>query len=82
MRDMAYAAIHSCGKIVAASVDVPDNKACAQDVASWIRRGEPVRRMSVAKARRSNWCQCYRKSPKASEAAGEPKEAAQAALLE
>jgi len=25
VRDMAYVAIHSCGKIVAASVDTPDN---------------------------------------------------------
>ena len=80
MRDMAYVAIHSCGKIVAASVDIPDNKDCARHVASWIRRGEPVKRMSVEKARRSEWCQCYRKPKAAAEA--EPEEAAQAAMLE
>ena len=62
--DMAYVAIHSCGKIVAASVDVPVNTSCARHVASWIRRGEVVKRMSVEKARRSEWCQCYRKAPK------------------
>lgn len=58
---MAYVAIHSCGKIVAASVDEPDNKGCASDVASWIRRRETVKRFTVEKVRRAEWCRCFRK---------------------
>ncbi len=58
---MSYVAIHSCGRIVAATVDMKEHaKAVARDVARWVRLGDKVQRMSVEKARRSDWCECWR----------------------
>ena len=57
--DWAYVAFHSCGRIVAASVDCPENKEhIADDVASWIRRGDRVERLSLPLTRNAVWCQC------------------------
>ena len=64
MSEFAYVAIHSCGKIVAATVDSPDNKGKSRHVAGWIRRGEAVERMAVEDVRKADWCECYRSKPK------------------
>ncbi|KKN15058.1 hypothetical protein LCGC14_0989910 [marine sediment metagenome] len=64
MSEFAYVAIHTCGRIVAATVDSPDNKGKSRHVASWIRRGEPVERMAVEDVRKADWCECYRAKPK------------------
>ncbi len=57
---MSYVAIHSCGRIVAATVDrQEDAKTVAREVARWVRLGDKVNRMSVEKARRSDWCECW-----------------------
>lgn len=59
MGDMAYVAFHSCGRICAVTIERPETRPhVARDVASWIRRGERVERMSVAEAKATNWCQC------------------------
>lgn len=58
---MSYVAFHECGRIVAATVDNKEHaKAVAIDVARWVRLGDKVQRMSVEKARRSAWCECWR----------------------
>lgn len=61
MSEYAYVAIHKCGLIVAATMDVLENKGRSRDVAGWIRRGEPVQRMVVEDVRKAEWCKCYRK---------------------
>jgi hypothetical protein len=63
MADMAYAAIHKCGRIVAATVDSPGNKAKSRHVSGWIRRGEAVEHMEMEAVRKGDWCECYRKQP-------------------
>lgn len=64
MSEFAYVAFHTCGYIVAATMDTPDNKGKSRHVASWIRRGEVVERMAIEDVRKAEWCKCYRK-PKA-----------------
>lgn len=64
MSEFGYVAIHSCGHIVAATVDSPDNKDKARHVASWIRRNEPVKRMRIEDVRKAEWCKCFRPKKK------------------
>lgn len=64
MSEFAYVAIHSCGHIVAATVDSSDNKDKSRHVASWVRRNEPVERMVIEDVRKAEWCKCYRLKPK------------------
>lgn len=49
-----------CSKMVAAAVDIPEHKKdTAKEVASWIRDGLLVSRMTVAEVRASDWgCEC------------------------
>ena len=61
MDEFAYVAIHTCGGIVAATVDSPENKSKSRDVAGWIRRDEPVHRMTIEDVRKAEWCKCFRK---------------------
>ncbi|KKK51069.1 hypothetical protein LCGC14_3118650 [marine sediment metagenome] len=63
--EFGYVAIHSCGKIVAATVDSPENKGKSRDVAGWIRRNESVERMAIEAVRKDTWCKCYRSKKKA-----------------
>ena len=69
MSEYAYVAIHTCGRIVAATVDSADNKDKSRHVASWIRRNEPVERMAIEDVRKADWCQCFRSKPKKKRAA-------------
>ena len=64
MSEFAYVALHSCGLIVAATVDSSDNKDKSRHVASWIRRNEPVERMLIEDVRKADWCKCFRPKPK------------------
>ena len=68
MSEFGYVSIHSCGRIVAATVDSPENKGKSRHVASWIRRGETVERMRVEDVRKAEWCSCWDKSPSAEKA--------------
>ena len=61
MNEYAYVAIHTCGRIVGATDDSPDNKGRSRHVADWIRRGEPVERMAIEDVRKADWCKCFRK---------------------
>ena len=70
MNDFAYVAIHTCGHIVAATVDSPDNKGKSRDVAGWMRRNEPVERMAIEDVRKANWCKCLRPKPSEKKASG------------
>ena len=63
--EFAYVAIHTCGNIVAATVDSSDNKGKSRDVAGWIRRNEIVERMAIEDVRKADWCKCYRSKRKA-----------------
>lgn len=61
--DMAYAARHTCGRIVAITVDRPEyQRDVAKFVASHIRLGLAVERMSVEQFRNDEtpMCQCFR----------------------
>ena len=60
MSEFAYVAIHTCGHIVAATVDTPENKGRSRDVAGWIRRDEIVERREIEDVRKAEWCKCYR----------------------
>ncbi len=72
MSEFGYVAIHTCGHIVAATVDSPDNPSKSRHVASWIRRGEPVERMAIEDVRKADWCQCFRPKPKKKGVAAAP----------
>lgn len=66
MTEMAYVAIHSCGRIVAGTVDVPEHRRITgRDVAGWIRRGDTIKHISLDKAKAQDWCDCWRKAAKA-----------------
>ena len=62
MSDFAYTARHTCGHIVAASVDSPDyRKETAKEVARWIKDGDDVERLRVEEVRATIWCKCFDK---------------------
>ena len=82
MSEFGYVAIHSCGKIVAATVDSPDNKGKSRDVARWIRLGDIVERMAVEDVRKADWCECFRSKPKKKRAAKKSVASAQLPLGE
>jgi hypothetical protein len=82
MSEYGYVAIHSCGRIVAATVDSPENKAKSRHVASWIRRGEAVERMAVDDVRKADWCECYQSKPKKKRAAKKAVESPQMPFVE
>ena len=61
--DMTYLAIRpECGHAIAASVDSPqDRESVAEEVASYVRRGFIVTRVTAQEAREADWCECPRK---------------------
>lgn len=55
-----YISRHTCGKIMAATVDRPgQEKRTAKFVADWIRRGEAVERCTSEDVRTWDWCKCF-----------------------
>lgn len=71
--DAAYAAIHDCGKVVAASAywsDDPKSKTRAMvDARKWERRGDEVVETDIDAVHAIGWCDCFRSEPSAGEPA-------------
>lgn len=78
--DMCYAAFSKCGCIAAINVDRPEYaKDIAKSVASWIREGREVHRITVAEGREAmrvrqpGWGPCHHEvEAKAAAKAAEP----------
>jgi len=57
--EMAYVAICECGGLVMATVDLPEyRKDVAKEVASCIKKGYEIGRMTVKKVKAAKWCKC------------------------